>query len=135
MRSRPAKLAAVAILIALSGAALAEDGSFGLEAPLPVMRAERPGSGLLDQGPVSSGGSSALYREPPSLSTRYTLNGHTVLPYVGVGYGAGEPIDANRTMMRDNAGHSSMQEDRILRDLVGKSVLPNEFQLGVRIPF
>jgi len=122
------------ILLAAPVAVQSQEVSLELAAPSPVIRAERSDQGILDKTAVSSG-SNTVFREPPSLSTRYTLNGHTVLPYVGIGYGAGEPIDANRTMMRDNAGQSSMQEDRILRDLLGKSVMPNEFQLGVRIPF
>jgi hypothetical protein len=112
----------------------AQDGALELAAPSPLLQAESQ-KGLLDGAAVSSGGSNSVFREPPSLSTRYTLNGHTVLPYVGIGYGAGEPIDSNRTMIRENAGQSSMQEDRILRDVLGKNVMPNEFQLGVRIPF
>ena len=128
-------LSGLLIFLAISVAAQAEEGTFDLTAPSPVLRSQQSRTGILDQASVSSGGSSTVFREPPSLSTRYTLSGRTVLPYVGVGYGAGEPIDANRSMMRDHPGQSSLQEDRILRDVVGKSVMPNEFQLGVKIPF
>src|SRR6476661_2379459 len=113
------------LLLAAPVAVQSQEVSLELAVPSPVIRADRSDQGILDKTAVSSW-SNTVFREPPSLSTRYTLNGHTVLPYVGIGYGAGEPIDASRTMMRDNAGQSSMQEDRILRDLLGKSVMPNE---------
>ena len=135
MLPRMSRLAALVILLAVPAVAQGQEGSFELAAPSPVIRSQPADRGMPGQSSVSSNGSSTVFREPPSLSTRYTLNGRTVLPYVGIGYGAGEPIDSNRSMMRDNAGHGSLQEDRILRDLVGKSVMPNEFQLGVRIPF
>ena len=128
-------VAGLLVFLASPVAAQAEEGAFELTVPSPLLRSQQPRTEILDRASVSSGGSSTVFREPPSLSTRYTLSGRTVLPYVGVGYGAGEPIDANRSMMRDHAGQGSMQEDRILRDLVGKSVMPNEFQLGVKIPF
>jgi hypothetical protein len=129
-----ARSSVLVLLLAAPVAGQAREGSFELAAPSPLIRSERSENGILNRA-ASSSGSNRVFREPPSLSTRYTLNGHTVLPYVGIGYGAGEPIDANRMMMRDNAGQSSMQEDRILRDVLGKNVMPNEFQLGVRIPF
>ena len=128
-------VAGLLVVLASPVAAQAEEGTFELAAPSPVLRSQQPRTEILDRASVSSAGSSTVFREPPSLSTRYTLSGHTVLPYVGVGYGAGEPIDANRSMMREHGGQGSLQEDRILRDLVGKSVMPNEFQLGVKIPF
>jgi len=134
MFSYIARPAVLILLLATPVAGQAREGSFELAAPSPLLRAERSENAILNRQPVSSG-ANTVFREPPSLSTRYTLNGHTLLPYVGIGYGAGKPIDANRTMMRDHAGQSSMQEDRVLRDVLGKNVMPNEFQLGVRIPF
>lgn len=75
---------------------------------------------------VSSGAANNVLSQPPVLMGRYTVNGQTLLPYIGAGFGGGEPTDANRTIM---------QEDRLLRDPLSKSLMPNEFQLGLRIPF
>ncbi|MGH7230275.1 MAG: hypothetical protein ACREJU_02835 [Nitrospiraceae bacterium] len=81
--------------------------------------------------PLSSGLSNNLLSQPPMLTGRYTLNGQTFMPYIGAGFSGGETKDPNRAAVRESAA----QEDRLLREPLGSTLVPNEFQLGVRIPF
>src|SRR5687768_14631478 len=39
-----------------------------------------------------------LFSQPATLAGRYTLNGSTVIPYIGVGFAGGETTDVNRTV-------------------------------------
>ena len=57
------------------------------------------------------------------------------MPYIGLGFSGGETTDVNRTAARQSQLQSSVQQDRLLNDILGKSLVPNEFQLGIRIPF
>lgn len=65
-------------------------------------------------------------RQPPLLSSRYTWHGQTFLPYIGAGLSHGSTIDTNGTLL---------EEERVLREPLGRTFVPNEVQLGVRIPF
>ena len=75
---------------------------------------------------ISSGLSTNLFSDPPKLMGRYSWNGQTIMPYVGLGFSHGEPTDMNRTIIL---------EDRILRQGFGQTMTPNDFQLGLRLPF
>jgi hypothetical protein len=75
---------------------------------------------------LSPGISTNILRQPPLLSRRYTWNGQTFLPYIGAGLSHGDTTDTNGTLL---------QEERVLREPPGRAFLPNEVQLGVRIPF
>ena len=74
---------------------------------------------------------STIFRELPSLNGRYSVGQTTILPYVGAGFGAGYTSELDRSM----GGGSSLQTDPGLRNLFGPSLTPNEFQMGIRIPF
>jgi hypothetical protein len=81
-------------------------------------------------GPSESALSSAV-RDVPSISSRYSIGEQTLLLYVGVGFYGGYSSEFTRSM----GGAPPMQSDFGLRSQFGQSVSPNEFQLGVRIPF
>jgi hypothetical protein len=74
---------------------------------------------------------STIFRDLPSLSGRYIVGQTTILPYVGAGFGNGYTSELNRSMDRG----SSLPSDPGLRNLFGPSLTPNEFQMGIRIPF
>jgi hypothetical protein len=76
-----------------------------------------------------------LFSQPATLAGRYTLNGSTVIPYIGVGFAGGETTDVNRTVARHSALQSATQQDPLMNDVLRKTFVPNEFQLGIRIPF
>jgi hypothetical protein len=75
--------------------------------------------------------SSADVREVPSISGRYSVGGRTLWPYIGAGFSGGYSSELNRSL----SGVPPTQSDLGLRSQFGQSVSPNEFQLGVRIPF
>lgn len=79
----------------------------------------------------SAPASSADVRDIPSISGRYAIGGRTLLPYIGAGFSGGYGSEFNRSL----AGVLPTQSDFGLRSQFGQSVSPNEFQLGVRIPF
>ena len=74
---------------------------------------------------------STIFRDLPSLNGRYSVGQTTILPYVGAGFGAGYTSELDRSM----GGGSTLQTDPGLRNLFGPSLTPNEFQMGIRIPF
>jgi hypothetical protein len=103
-----------------------------LTVPAPVTNSS---SSLLPSTALSSGATNNVFSQPPTLAGRYTMNGSTVIPYIGLGFGGGETTDVNRTAARQSMLQSSVQQDRLLNDVLGKSLVPNEFQVGIRIPF
>ncbi|RPH78254.1 MAG: hypothetical protein EHM80_10690 [Nitrospiraceae bacterium] len=70
-------------------------------------------------------------RDIPSINGRYSIGGRTLLPYIGAGFSGGYSSEFNRSL----SGPPPAQNDLGLRSQFGQSVSPNEFQLGVRIPF
>jgi hypothetical protein len=84
---------------------------------------------------LSSGATNHVFSQPPTLAGRYIVNGSTVIPYIGLGFGGGETTDVSRTAARQSMLQSTVQQDRLLNDVLGKSLVPNEFQVGIRIPF
>lgn len=72
-----------------------------------------------------------IFRDMPSISTRYSVGGTTLMPYVGAGFGSGYASQLDRSLnnpMFPNA-------ETGLRSQFGQSFTPNEFQMGLRIPF
>jgi hypothetical protein len=82
-------------------------------------------------GVPSASASSADVREIPSISGRYAIGGRTLWPYIGAGFSGGYSSELNRSLN----GAPPTQSDLGLRSQFGQNVSPNEFQLGVRIPF
>lgn len=88
--------------------------------------------GTLGQLRLTPGVDGTLLREPPALS----LSGrHTVMPFLGFGFSRGTTTDMSGTMMRGVMQQGTLQDDHVLRDVAAKSVMPNEVQLGIRLPF
>lgn len=79
----------------------------------------------------SAAASSSDVRDIPSISGRYPIGGRTWVPYIGAGFSGGYSSEFNRSL----SGVSPTQNDFGLRSQFGQTVSPNEFQLGVRIPF
>jgi hypothetical protein len=96
--------------------------------PAPSSVAPQPPAVMPMPGPNQS---AAVFRDIPSISGRYSVRGTTVMPYLGAGFSNGYTSDLDRSL---NSGASS-QTDTHLRSLFGQNLAPNEFQMGVRIPF
>jgi hypothetical protein len=75
--------------------------------------------------------SATMFRDLPSINGRYSVGGTTVLPYLGAGFGSGYTSERDRSLQ----GGSSIQTDPGFRSLFGQNLTPNEFQMGIRIPF
>jgi hypothetical protein len=79
----------------------------------------------------SASASSADVGDVPSISGLYSIGGRTLVPYVGAGFSGGYSSDFSRSLNRPPPA----QNDLGLRSQFGQTLSPNEFQLGVRIPF
>ena len=79
----------------------------------------------------SAVGSSADFRDVPSISGRTSIGGRILLPYVGAGFSGGYGSEFNRSL----GGVPPALSDFELRSQFGQSVSPSEFQMGIRIPF
>jgi hypothetical protein len=55
----------------------------------------------------------------------------TFLPYIGAGFGAGYNSELDRTL----APNLQPQQNLNAGGLQGQNMVPNEFQMGIRIPF
>ena len=73
----------------------------------------------------------SLFRDVPSLSGRYSGGNMMFRPYIGAGFGAGYNSELDRTF----APNLQPQQNLNLGGLPGQSMVPNEFQMGIRIPF
>ena len=74
---------------------------------------------------------SNVFRNIPSISRDYSVGGTRLMPYIGAGFGSGYTSDIDRSL---NVG-PSIQTDSGLRNLFGQGLTPNEFQMGIRVPF
>jgi len=81
--------------------------------------------------PLLESASSSIFRDVPSVSGRYSFGRGTIWPYVGAGYSGGFSSEVNRSF----GGAPLTQHDFGLRSQFGQSFSPNEFQMGIRIPF
>jgi hypothetical protein len=81
--------------------------------------------------PPSASVSSSNFQDIPSISGRYSIGGRTLLPFIGAGFSGGYSSEFNRSL----GGAPPALSDFGLRSQFGQSVSPNEFQLGIRIPF
>jgi hypothetical protein len=128
----------VAVVVAVPGLTCGEESPL-VTPVLPASTSSAKGTDLsslvLSSTTLSSSVTNNLFSQPATLAGRYTMNGSTVMPYIGLGFGGGETTDVNRTVARQSGLQSSIQQDRLMNDVLGKTLVPNEFQLGIRIPF
>jgi opacity protein-like surface antigen len=85
----------------------------------------------VDSVPYESPLSFSIAREIPSISRNVSVQGRTLTPYIGAGFNRGYTSDLEHSLSR---GLSSLTESP-LGSLLGQSLIPNEFQWGLRIPF
>ena len=99
---------------------------------LPAWSASRlPSPSPLSQLPTINNREHDIIRQTPTLSGRLQLSQQTLIPFVGAGFGGGFVTERDRAM-----GSSSMfPQQNLLGESLGKGMMPNEFQMGIRIPF
>jgi len=96
------------------------------------------GRELPTRRPLSTEGTApsswALFHDVPSISGQYSVGGTTVRPYIGAGFGGGYSTERERAL---NSNASGWQDPGIRSqwNQLGQGFAPNEFQMGVRIPF
>ena len=73
----------------------------------------------------------SMFLDVPSLSERYAGGHRTFLPYIGAGFGAGYNSELDRMFVPN----LHPQQNLNLGGQLGQSMVPNEFQMGIRIPF
>jgi len=105
---------------------------------LPLGPTSAAGSGSMtgdarNQGAFTPGltASSTVFRDVPSISGHYSIGGKTFLPYLGAGFGSGYTSQLDRSLNTP----LSPGADAGLRSQFGQNMTPNEFQMGIRIPF
>jgi hypothetical protein len=74
---------------------------------------------------------SSYFRDIPLISAGYAIGGRALLLYLEAGFSGGYGLELNRSF----DGAPPMRSDFGLRSQFGQSVSPNEFQMGIRIPF
>jgi hypothetical protein len=85
----------------------------------------------LSQLPTVIDQSQEIIRQTPTLSGRLQVSKQTLIPYVGAGLGGGFVTERDRAL-----GPSSVfPQQNLLGESLGKGMIPNEFQVGIRIPF
>lgn len=110
-------------------------GSAFAQSPLVVPPIWGPGHiqppSLLSPPPAMNDRSQDIIRQTPTLSGRLQLSEQTLIPYVGAGFGGGFVTERDRAL-----GPSSVfPQQNLLGESLGKGMMPNEFQMGIRIPF
>ena len=73
----------------------------------------------------------ALFRQSPVLSGRLRVSEQTLIPYIGAGFGGGYVTERDRAL----GPQPSLPQQNLFGESMGKSMMPNEFQMGIRIPF
>lgn len=126
------------LLAAPVGAHAAEDRQVVDSPALQALNQQFSRGGVVSEVPFDapaslplSSPSSSIFRDIPSISGRYSVGGHTFMPYLGAGFGGGYTSELNRSL----TGPPPVQTDAGLRSQFGQGFSPNEFQMGFRIPF
>ncbi|HET9961812.1 MAG TPA: hypothetical protein VFQ34_05725 [Nitrospiraceae bacterium] len=95
-------------------------------------------AGLRTQTAVESSGGvpsvetkQEVIRQAPSISGKFQLRDQTLLPFVGAGFGAGYASERDRALGADLSSQSS----GLLGNGPTRGFMPNEFQMGIKIPF
>ena len=86
---------------------------------------------ILSQPPAMTDRGRDIVRQTPTLSGRLQVSEQTLIPYVGAGFGGGFVTERDRAL-----GPSSVfPQQNLLGESLGNGMMPNEFQMGIRIPF
>ena len=72
-----------------------------------------------------------LFRQSPVLSGRLRVSEQTLIPYIGAGFGGGYVTERDRALIPQ----PTLPQQNLFGESMGKSMMPNEFQMGIRIPF
>ncbi|MBV6468445.1 MAG: hypothetical protein NBKEAIPA_00310 [Nitrospirae bacterium] len=110
-----------------AGMAQAEEGS----SSAAMWNAFRSPSGSPASQAPAADRDQNVFRQTPTLSGRLQISEQTLLPFVGAGFGGGYVTERDRAI----GPAPSILQQSILGDSLSRGMMPNEFQLGIRIPF
>lgn len=80
--------------------------------------------------------SMVFLRAVPSLSKQILVGGTKLMPYIGAGFGGGYATEFDRSLhVSPFFSSSSGFTNSGPRSLFGQHLIPNEVQLGIRVPF
>lgn len=90
-------------------------------------------SSPLSPAPATNEKQVDIFRQTPMLSGRVQVSDQTLIPYVGAGFGGGYVTERDRAL----GPMPGLPQQNLLGDSLGlgKGMMPNEFQMGIRIPF
>jgi hypothetical protein len=88
---------------------------------------QQTGDPVLDLSSTQSE-NQALLRQAPALTGRFQLQDRTYIPFIGAGFGGGYTSERDRAL--GSGGLFPSQSGGL-----GKNMMPNEFNVGLRIPF
>ncbi|CAE6715767.1 MAG: hypothetical protein H8K06_06570 [Nitrospira sp.] len=83
------------------------------------------------QAPAATSQRPDLFRQSPTLSGQIRVSEQTLIPYIGAGFGGGYVTERDRALNLQPV----LPQQSLFGDSMGKSMMPNEFQMGIRIPF
>ncbi len=128
MRMTSVCLAAGCVVSAGVGQAFADS----LSAPMPALAELRSHpQGDVVYVPATNEQRAELFRQSPVLSGRLRVSEQTLIPYLGAGFGGGYVTERDRAL----SPQPVLPQQNLFGDSMGKSMMPNEFQMGIRIPF
>ena len=128
----------VIVLAVSSQSVAARDHDMADSAALGETNSQLSSSTLMKHVPIpspiavpSESALSSYFRDIPLISDPYVIGGRSLLLYLEAGFSGGYGSELNRSF----DGAPPMRSDFGLRSQFGQSVSPNEFQMGIRIPF
>ena len=86
---------------------------------------------------LSAVGETAMaMRTIPTISAQFAVGRTTMIPYLGAGFGGGYATEFDRSLHTLPVTASGLSLTTVgLRNLFGPHLVPNEVQLGIRLPF
>jgi len=116
-------------IVVLWGAGVPANGEETvLQTPTWSSFRQQAGSPALDQA-LHADSNRNVFRQAPALTGRFELNDQTFYPFIGAGFGGGYTNDRDRALGSNGLFYGSQSGD------LGRNMMPNEFNLGLRIPF
>lgn len=106
---------------------------FTLDSPTwTVLRGQSTLAGPIYRPPVDPNQSmQTMTRQAPALTGRFQLHEQTFIPFIGAGFGGGYTTDRDRAL-----GSNWLQQNQNFSgDSLGRNMMPNEVNMGLRIPF
>lgn len=110
------------------GSALAEPADADVPA-MTELQSQAVSDGTETAAPTDQ--QSDLFRQAPTLSGRLRVSEQTFIPYIGAGFGGGYVTERDRALNPQ----PMLPQQHLFGESMGKGMMPNEFQMGIRIPF